>query len=492
MLHRMKNLYDIIDNGAKYDYEKIAIEYNDESFSYAELISEVLKIAENLKQYGITKNSKVGIILENPCDFILNIVAVSYLGGIPMPIYFNTGNEKIKNVVKYYEINYIITTKELDYEEVYLVKEECFRIYKNSDVIDYNLEDVALILFTSGSTGTPKAIMLTIKNIISNVLAISKYLNIRTDDRLLLIKNLCHASSLIGELFVGLQNGCTVILSTKLPRANLILNMIVDSQISIFFAVPTILKQIILQRNASSIKLDNLRIINFYGAPMNYSDINKLAEMMPNCNLIYSYGLTEASPRVTYIERSDLAQKTSSSGKTIENVDIKIIDEFGREQKPNNIGEIIVNGPNVMKGYYKDPDKTKRTIVNGWLHTGDLGYLDEKGFLYVKGRIDNMVISFGKNIYIEEIESTINSIDGVAECLVKAIQNDDGIVRLCAYVVLENKEITVSRIYEYCVNNLENYKVPRKIELVDYLEKTDSEKIKRQQINIEKTIVGEL
>lgn len=477
-----KSIFDMVKKGAEYGLDNKALIYNDTYLTYQELLALIKERAAILKEKGIVKCSKVGILLDNPYEFVINLFAVSYLNGVVMPIYFNTGSEKIKDIVKINEINFIITTKELIYPQIYEEEVSNLKIYFNSAVLDKELSDVSLILFTSGTTNSPKAIMLTEGNIFSNVLAISNYLKLMPKDNILLIKNLCHASTLIGELLVGIRNGCTVIMTNKLPIAGVILRLIQKNNITVFFAVPTILKEIMTCENLKVSKLDNLRIINFYGAPMSALDIKTLANLLPKCNLIYSYGLTEASPRVTYIERKNLILNPSSCGVPIGGTEIKIVDDKNQEVEPLHEGEIMIYGPNVMKGYYRDLRKTSDIIRSGWLHTGDIGYIDEKGLLYIRGRKDNMIISFGKNIYLEEIEKVLGSMPGIMEVLAQGNRRENGTIEIVSYIVLSDKKLSINDILTYCVKHLENYKVPKKIIVVDNLERTSSGKIKRTVI----------
>lgn len=474
----METLLDFVQEGLKKNRNGRALQYQDKIFSYEELLSAILEKAKLFQQIGITANCKVAIVLTNPLDYILNSIAISSLNAIIMPIYPNTGVGKIEAIVSKYDINYIISSVQLSYESIF--EDERIVVYQYSKEIDDSLSDVMTILFTSGTTNTPKAIMLTKNNISSNVRAISAYLNPTIEDNILLIKSLYHASTLIGELLVGLYNGCFIFVSTQLPVANVMLRLLEQKEINIFFAVPSLLKEIIVSKEREKYNLNQLRIMNFYGAPMNGTDITRLSEILPNVNIIYSYGQTEASPRVTYIERNELLIRPTSSGKPIQGVKIDIVDDANQSVKPFEKGQIVVWGPNVMKGYYKNEEKTKVTLENGWLHTGDVGYLDEEGFLYVIGRKDNMVISAGKNIYIEEIEHVLNEMNGIKEVLVKAKLDDKGIARMEAFVVRCDEELSVTDIQNHCLYKLENYKVPKKITFVDYLEKTNSGKIKRE------------
>ena len=176
-------------------------------------------------------------------------------------------------------------------------------IYKYSKKIDNTIDNVELILFTSGTTSIPKAIMLSNDNIISNVLSISEYIKPSLNDKIFLIKNLSHSSSIIGELFVGIRSGCTIVMTKKLPITSTILKIMQKEKITIFFSIPTLLVGIIKYPKIGEYNFENLRIINFYGSKMSKENILKLIKIFPYSNIIYSYGLTEASPRVTYIEK---------------------------------------------------------------------------------------------------------------------------------------------------------------------------------------------
>ena len=474
----METLFNFVQEGMKKNRNGRALQYQEKILSYEELSVAVLKKNKLLQEKGITAKCKVAIVLSNPMDYILNAIAVSKLNAVILPIYPNTGVGKIEGIVSKYDINYIISSVKLEYESIF--EDDRVVVYKYSDEIDESMSDVMAILFTSGTTNTPKAIMLTNDNISSNVIAISAYLKPTIEDNILLIKSLYHSSTLIGELLVGLYNGCFIVVSTQLPVATVMLNLLEQKEINIFFAVPSLLKEIIVSKDREKYNLNKLRIVNFYGAPMNVVDIKKLSEVLPNTNIIYSYGQTEASPRVTYIERKDLLIKSGSSGKAIQGVKIDIINDENQSVKPFEKGQIVVCGPNVMKGYYRNEEKTIITLIDGWLHTGDIGYLDEDGFLYVVGRKDNMGIRAGKNIYLEEIENILNEMNGIKEVLVQAKLDENSIARIESFVILSDKKLTVEEIQNYCLYKLENYKVPRKITIVDYLEKTNSGKIKRK------------
>lgn len=471
-------MYDYLRKAVQQFPEKIAIKYKDVELSYSELDDVIKKIADEC--FSDIERCNIGIVVNSPMLFTMSLMAVSYLGCVAVPIYAHTGKEKIKELVKQFSLEYVIFEKGYDVlncEESTTVLSDLI-IHKEVSVgKNHSDKNCEIILLTSGTTGAPKGIMLSRDNIKSNVEAIGDYLRLTLNDKIFMVKNMNHSSSIIGELLVGLDNMCTIVFNSKVLTASSMVNSICDNNITVFFAVPTILREIILKHKQLNLeKMGHLRIINFYGAPMSSQDIDKLVELLPNCNLIYSYGLTEASPRVTYIMGSDLLKKAGSSGRPIKNVKIEI-----SNKGIDNNGEIVVSGPNVMLGYYNDAEKTRKTIVDGKLYTGDYGYIDEDGYLYVQGRKDNMIISAGKNIYPEEIEQVLQTAEGVKEVLVRNISDDKGVEKFIAYIVTDDIEPNMSSLFEVCKNRLENYKIPSKFVYVKELEKTPSGKIVRKQ-----------
>lgn len=463
---------------------RIAIICDKEKITYEELYSRVDRLANELVKCGVKKNSKVLLVNDSPIFFTVSLLALLSVNAIPIPLYASMGYEKVKDLINKYEINFVlrlVNSKQswIKSDKDYTIKSMESVLCSFSDYIDPELDDVELIMFTSGTTSIPKAIMLTQKNIQSNIMAISHYLKLVCDDKILHVKDLSHSSSVIGELLVGLYNGCTIVFTTQLLLTHNIVNLIANEGITIFFAVPTLLNNIMNYKKLNIELLDKVRIVNFYGAPMHEENIAGLCSVFRNANIIYSYGQTEASPRVTYIEKDYLRLKRKSSGKPILGVKVYIMDEFGNRKLPNEKGEIVVEGPNVMKGYYKDLNRTNKTIINGKLHTNDVGYLDEDGYLYVTGRKDNMLITAGKNVYPEEIEGVLTSYKDVVDALVVGNNRKDGTVILSAYITVSG-EIDKNSLFRFCREYLESYKIPDEIEIVSELEKTPSGKIIRK------------
>lgn len=480
---------DLLTVSAEKYKERKAVICDGMEYTYGDFNGLVQHVMLEYQNAGIQSHMKVALILDNPLHFIIAFFAIVRCKAIPVPVYSKTGEIKIAEILSGYEIDFLVASSDMEelikkmQNDTILHLAGDFLIIQRKEkfTIDVDLLDTALLLLTSGTTSIPKAIMLSNENITNNVESISNYLKLNENDKILLIKNLNHASSIIGELLVGIYNGCTIYLTQKLPVVSTILKILDENRITVFFAVPTILKGIMCDKRILRYPLEELRIINFYGASMPKEDILKLCSIFPETNLIYSYGLTEASPRVTYIEKENILSHPGSSGKAIRNVSVKIVNRNGKEALPGERGEIIVTGPNVMIGYYKNMEKTLKAKRDNVLYTGDLGWIDEDGFLYVTGRMDNMIISAGKNIYPEEIEGVLTTIHDIKEALVVGEMGKNEVVDLKAYIVVSCESINMSEIYNICRERLENYKVPKEVHIINSLEKTVSGKIKRKQ-----------
>lgn len=455
-----------------------AVENDEVSITYFDFDRKVKEYSEILKEYGIPKNSKVGIQIKDHTCFLTMFLATVYANLIAVPIYINVGEKKLQSIVEDMNISLLISDKkDIDRNDWRL---NCFGKdlfislrEKNKNDVD---NDIVMIMQTSGTTNKPKGVMLLVNNIISNIMAIDDYLELDKNEKFLIVKNTNHISTIVGEMLVGLYAGATLVFNDNALKINHVADIINKKEITTFFAVPSIMNTILRKNEKFN---SSLKTINFYGAKMSKSDIIKLCTTYPEIEFIYSYGQTEASPRVTYIKKDDILKYPGSSGRTIKGVNLTIQDENGKVLGNNKEGEIGVTGPNVMRGYYNDSKLTEKVLRNGELHTGDLGYVNEEGYLYVTGRKDNMIIISGKNIHPEEVEEIIQSYPNVLEVLVKEKQfgNIKGLV--CYIVKDQDANIEPREIMKFVKDNAEDYKVPREVIFVKRLEKTLSGKIKR-------------
>lgn len=482
-------MYTLLKNNAMLYGNDIGFVCDDIRLTYSSVWNDVEELSERLSEFGVQSGSKVALITENPMNFMCFFMSTSRCEAVCMPMYLKTGFNKFNALLKFYQVNYILTDTPInticeigEYVEKEITGKKQYYLYIHQRYeVDLAISNIVLMLFSSGTTNLPKAIMLSRENILSNIEAIKKYLGITRKDRVLIVKNMNHVSSIVGEYLVALSSGSRICFTTKLIRTKTIFTLVDCEKISILFAIPFILDNILKYKFVDKYALDSLRIVNFYGGKMEHKKIVELCKKIPSVNFIYSYGLTEASPRVTYITKDELLERDGSCGRAVDGVEVCIRDEEGKVVVNGSVGEITVIGPNVMQGYYRNPELTRKAVRNGVLYTSDLGYLDDDGYLYVIGRKDNMFIIAGKNIQPEEIETVLNGDCNVASCLVRKQSEDSE--RICAYVELHNQnEDCVERLFLLCKNNLEFYKIPNDICIVRGLEKTISGKIIRRQV----------
>lgn len=459
--------------------KKMLIKDGNNEISINELDNKAREYADILLDLGVQRKARIALQIGQHLSFLTFLLAGILLDVVIVPLYAHIGSEKLKKLLKDLDVNYLL--REVKEEELTSKAIESFGInifcYELTDKVHAIDKDIILIMQTSGTTAVSKGVMLSFDNIYSNIVGISDYLELKKQDRILIIKSTNHISTIIGELLVGLYTGTSMICISntfQLTHLNMLINI---ERISVLFAVPYILRKMLSEK----VKCHNmLRIVNFYGEKMAADEIKELLKYYPKTNFIYSYGQTEASPRVTYIKRNDLERKSASSGKTIKGVSMYISDVQGKMLPPYCEGEIIICGPNVMRGYYNNQKLTQEVIVEGKLHSGDIGYMDDEGYLYVTGRKDNMLVVAGKNIHPEEIEMLVLTYPGVKEVLVcsKVYKR---VVGLVMYLVESEKAIVdIKQLYTFLRSSLEDYKVPREILIVPKLERTESGKIIRR------------
>ena len=350
-------IYEILKNTENISDERVFAQLNNTQITYKEFKNNIQKLREILLEVGVDKKVKVAILIDNYIEFLIASFAINSLDAVIIPFYTCTGALKLRKQLDYFNVDLIIVSDEI------LAKEKYRELFEGKILITTNLkwnnykaeklvegkvdfksdpmlpEDTAMILLTSGTTDMSKGVMLSNCNIISNIKAISSYINLRNEDKILILKNLSHASTFIGEMLVGIFNGCTLYRTEKILTSKIIIDEIYKNQITVFFAVPSLMSLLMDKSYSEIYKLNSLRIINIYGTKIDFSFVEKFANTFKNINIIYSYGLTEASPRVSYIYIDKWREKQFSSGVGIN--DIKIII---KETDENSLSEEHVFG----------------------------------------------------------------------------------------------------------------------------------------------------
>jgi acyl-CoA synthetase (AMP-forming)/AMP-acid ligase II len=341
-------------------------------------------------------------------------------------------------------------------------------------------DELAAIFFTSGTTGRPKGVMLSHRNLLSNAQAIAGYLGLTSAERGLCVLPL-HFSYGNSILNSHLLCGARLALEDSLAFPQTILQRMQTERVTGFAGVPATFNLLRVRSNLESFDLRALRYVTQAGGPMPRALVTWLREKLPTARLYLMYGQTEATARLTYLPPERLHEKPGSVGVPIAGVEIDILCE-GRKAGHLEVGEVCVRGPNVMLGYWQDAEATARAIRDGWLHTGDLGHRDTEGFLYLDGRMSEVIKTGAYRVSPEEIEEVIASLPGVSEVAVTAIEDEILGHAIKAVVVAADSALQARSVQAHCRANLAAYKVPKVVEFASELPRTGSGKLQRSTL----------
>ena len=336
-------------------------------------------------------------------------------------------------------------------------------------------EHPALIMCTSGTTGIPKGAMLSERNIMTNVSDIAEYFVMDRSDTILIVRPLYHCAVLTGEFLTALIRGACVRFYSGQFNPMMTLELIRENAITAFCGTPTLLS--VMARFKRDSYTDTLRHICVSGECMGAEVGERIADAFPQCAIYHIYGLTEACPRVSYLPPEYFRAYPDCVGVPLRSVSVKILDPQGKPCGENEAGILYVKGDNVMLGYYRQPEKTREILRDGWLCTGDVALINSAGFLKIKGRNDDLIIRSGMNIYPAEIEAVLKQDPRVREVLAYGFRN-----QLSTQIGLKvvGDFASVDEVKQLCLRLLPPYQHPSAIELLEELPKNGSGKVIRR------------
>ena len=337
---------------------------------------------------------------------------------------------------------------------------------------DFDAERCAEIIFTSGSTGEPKGVMISHKNLIANTNSIVEYLELTENDRMLVVLPFyyCYGLSL---LHTHLRVGGSIVFNNSFIFLGGVIKSLLDYKCTGFAGVPSHFQ--ILLRKSDSFKttgFPGMRYVTQAGGKLAPVFIDEFREAHPEIRFVVMYGQTEATARLSWLPPELWESRKGSMGKGIPGVELRVVNEKGELVRPGEVGEVIARGDNIMMGYYADEEGTKNAIRDGWLYTGDLGTVDEEGYIYLTARSKEIIKVRGKRISPKEIEAVILSLADVIDCTVEGIDDEIEGEKLKATVIIKRdpeQEITKDFLIEYCSRRLELFKVPQIYEIKEEL-----------------------
>jgi acyl-CoA synthetase (AMP-forming)/AMP-acid ligase II len=490
---RPRNLYSILRSSAARFPDRNAFECGSVVRTYAQFLKEVDLFAAALQtKLGVKKGDRVALVLGNDIAFPLTFFAAARIGAISVPI--NT-----RFVAK--EIAYILNNCGASVAVVQPEYwSECLRARKSArqlkhmisagpredaadgfeltallehpggqlTEVDVDESDLACIFYTAGTMGKPKGAICTHRNIAANCINIEIATG-ATDARQLICVPLFHPTGCHSQLIFGVFIGCTSVIQRHF-NSDQTLTLLGKASINTLVGVPTIYWLLLAQMKLKDYDCNSLRNIIYGGAPASPELVRRLREEFPSARLGNGYGLTECSSLATFLPDEYAMQKPDSVGPPVPTMQVRIVNDAGKDVAPGKIGEVLLKGPSVVDGYWQDPDATRETFVQGWLHTGDMGRLDEEGFLYIVDRKKDMIIRGGENIYCVEIENVLESHPGVFQAAVVGEPDKVFGEQVKAYIVPNpGHSLTEDQILDFCEDHLADFKIPKYVEFVDAL-----------------------
>jgi len=483
-----------------------AIIFGRKKINYRALDTAVSAIACGLTDLGIKQNERVAIFLDNCPEFIISYFAVIKASLIAVPVNYMFKMEEVKFILSdsqatclitcrpYSEmaeelrlrvesLKYIITTTKVkneipDFPGLYKAEHSITSILPNP-----NPQKLAVILYTSGTTGLPKGAMLTHHNLITNALDCSKAIKVTPKDTFICILPLFHSFAATVCMNLPLLTGAKIVVMKSVKPFKRIIRSIRRNRVSILVGVPSIyniLKEMKLPKilRTPLLKLFNPLRICISGAAALPKETFLAFQKKFRVPLLEGYGLTEASPVVTLSPLKGIRKAGSIGLALSRDIELKIVDDKGTPVTPGQTGELLVKGPNVMLGYYKQDEATKDTIKDNWLYTGDMAREDREGYLYIVARKKEMVNVRGLNVYPREIEEILYQNPKVKEAAVIGIPDEHkGEVPKGFIVLKEGEAASETEIIHYLRERLAAYKIPKYIEFRSTLPKNNTGKI---------------
>jgi long-chain acyl-CoA synthetase len=493
------NVSEILRCTAQKNPDKTALIFGQKKTSYKEFDGIADKLACALFQRGVKKGDPVILMLHNSWEFVVSYFSIARRGAVTVPIDVRLKGEELTSIVADSGARFLIIHRSLREaskeffsshfarEHTIVIddkhgQEDFLEILQNADAgmvpaPAIKDSDEALYFYTSGTTGKPKGVVLTFGNLDWFQVGITPYTSI--DDIVGYVLPMSHVSGTLVCNEIAYR-GSTLCIFDNL-RPDKILQTLQQQKVSWFFSVPPIFDALLRVPHVETYSLESLRWIAMMGTSVPVSLMEKFHRQFSSTTVIQGYGLTETNGPFTLVPLEKADVKQGSVGIPIPGAEVKVVDDEGKELPTGEVGEIIVQGPMVMKLYHNDPESTRERIHDGWLYTGDVGRFDQDGFLYHLGRKDDMIIVGGLNVFPAEIENVLKQHPLVADAAAVGIPDTDRGEIIKAFVVLtDGSKLTEKEVILFCRERLASYKLPKLVDFKTSLPRTSTGKIARK------------
>lgn len=517
-------LQNFLEESARKYPGKTALVFGSERLSYEAINGDANRLARLIRGCGVLRGDRVAVFLDNSVETVVSIFGILKADAVFVVLSPTLKSGKLSYILKNCGARLLVTDRNrIKSLSDILDKIPSLRFtiavdgagpYEKEDagpglnIIDWkrihsappqwaeqpesrNIDmDLASIIYTSGSTGDPKGVTMTHLNMVSAATSITTYLQSAPDDIVINVLPLSFDYGLY-QVLMTFRMGATLVLEKSFSFPYEIVKRIAAERVTGFPGVPTIFALLFQMKNLGKFDFSSLRYITNTAAALPVTHIRLLRETFPHVRVYSMYGLTECK-RVSYLPPEDLDRKPDSVGRGMPNEEVWVIDEKGEIAPPNTVGELVVRGSNVMKGYWADPAATDKVLRPGILpgekvlFTGDLFRMDEEGYLYFVSRKDDLIKTRGERVSPREVENVLYEMEGVAEAAVIPVKDDLLGDAIKAFIVLRNgRQITPKDLLYHCRKSLEEFAVPKYFEIRKSLPRNASGKIDKLTLKME-------
>ncbi|MFN8535423.1 MAG: long-chain fatty acid--CoA ligase [Dehalococcoidia bacterium] len=470
--------------------------WEDETISWGAMDERAGRIAGGLQSLGIGKGDIVALLLHNCPEFIELIWAIGWVGAVFMPINWRLAGDEVAYIVGHAGAKLVVSERELealaeaarpaapqarfvsiDGDSAGWIPYATLRSATPPPIAEVAADDLHRLMYTSGTTARPKGVMISYGNLYWKNIAHVVEFGVTADDLGLACGPLYHVGALDLTTTTLLYAGAPVVVQRKFD-AGAVIAAFEERRVTTVWLAPAMINQILAHPALGSADLTSVRLIIDGGEKMPLPLIERLTAAFPNAWFCDAYGLTETVSGDTFLDKQMTVEKIGSVGRPCLHLDVAIWDDDGRALPAGETGEIVLRGPKVFGGYWRDPAATAAAFAGGWFHTGDVGLIDEDGFLYIVDRKKDMIVSGGENIASPEIERVLYEHPAVLEAAVIGKPDDRwGEVPLAFVVLREGQDASGDDLVQFCFAKLARYKAPRDIRFVEALPRTPSGKV---------------
>lgn len=487
------NVSYLLTNGASKYPAKTAIISGEKRLTYEAFNDRVNRLGNAMKALGIRKGDRMGLLLFNTYCFVEAYFAGLKLGAIVVPLNYRLVCEEIKFLINNSGVTILFYDGEF-HETIAKIQEsarspkhfvaigaqpshashgyESFLSSGNPEELEFSAsnDDPCQIIYTSATTGKPKGVVLSHRNIIWNMFNTIIGREHRPGEVSLIISPLFHVAALNNHFTIQVALGGTSILVKRFDP-EIILTYIEQEKVNVISGSPAMFNLLLQYTKLDHFETNSITKCTSGSAALPDKIREQLLEVFPNTGGISDlYGCTEGSPTITALSARDSFRKKNSVGLPAPFVEVRVVDEKGKPSPPNQVGELVCRGPNVMEGYWKDRQATAEAIKNSWLFTGDLARVDEDGYVYIVDRKKDMIISGGENIYPREIEGSLLRHPSMSDVAVIGVPHEIWGETVKAFIVVkEGAKIGEAEVIEFCRQNMASYKKPTIVEFVDLI-----------------------